>query len=458
MLSLINLSNMAATIEIGKAFEVLLPIGLILLTAKFLSIIFAKLKVPSVIGFLVAGLLIGLITLIPGETILTPYTMLGIDFLAKIGVVLIMFSTGLETNLKKIKAVGGPSVLITILGVIAPLGLGFLVAFLFRVYGGIELGFLPEGVNPIYSDIFYGTILTATSVSITVATLKELGKLDGKVGSALVAAAILDDIIGIIVLSLVVSLSGASNGAESTNVLKMIIEAAGGTLNSVTEIVVIIANMSIFFLLSIGAGWLIRRIFNWLGQVYPHHIRIPIFSFAFCFIWAWLGERYFQISDITGAFIAGLIFSATKPHDYIDHRTETTANVFFVPVFFASVAMKMYDAEFDFANGIFMAFGVTWVIVGLLSKVLGATTAAKISGFDWKDSLATGVGMMARAEVLIVAAQMGIDTGLVDPQIMPFALLLILASSFLTPFALKLIYKNKRNANCDLGEIPQQKD
>ena len=424
----------------GSPFEVLLPVALILVLAKVLGLLFEKIKVPAVLGFLCAGLLVGLLSFIPGETVITDYTRTGIDILGKFGVVLILFSAGLETDMKKMKAVGLPAVAITMAGVFLPMLFGFLLAFLFRVYGGIEADFLEPGIDSVWSDLYYGVILTATSVSITVATLKALGKLDGKVGSALVSAAIIDDVLGILLLSIVLSLSGTSSGGGDFNLLIYIVEACGVTVGGVLEIVLVLLNMLIFVFLSVGAGYLMRRLFNWLGEKYPHHIRLPILSLAFCFLWAYLAQGLFQIADITGAYIAGMILSPTKPKEYIDHRAETTMNVFFVPIFFASVALKMYDATMDFTDGLFLTFGFLYVFAGLLGKFLGAGAASLACRFSLRDSLAIGTGMMARAEVLVVTAQTGVDSSLVSPGIMPFTLLLILVSSFLTPLLLRLIY------------------
>ena len=424
----------------GSPFEVLLPVALILVLAKVLGLLFEKIKVPAVLGFLCSGLLVGLLSFIPGETVVTDYTRTGIDILGKFGVVLILFSAGLETDMKKMKAVGLPAVAITTAGVLLPMLFGFLLAFLFRVHGGIEADFLEPGVDPVWSDLYYGVILTATSVSITVATLKALGKLDGKAGSALVSAAIIDDVLGIVLLSIVLSLSGTSSGGGDFNLLIYIVKACGSTVSGALEIVLVLLNMAIFVLLSLGAGYLMRRLFNWLGEKYPHHIRLPILSLAFCFLWAYLSQGLFQIADITGAYIAGMILSPTKPKEYIDHRAETTMNVFFVPIFFASVALKMYDATMDFSDGLFLTFGFLYVFAGLLGKFLGAGAASLACRFSLKDSLAIGTGMIARAEVLVVTAQTGVDSRLVSPGIMPFTLLLILVSSFLTPLLLRLIY------------------
>lgn len=430
----------------GQPYLVLLPIGFILLLGKALSLLMAKLKVPEVVGYLLAGLLLGLFYFIPSEhnVILNSSNVAGIDFLAKIGVVLLLFSAGVETDLKTITTQGKACAVITLLGVLMPLLFGFLCAFLFRVVGHMDASFYQtlegKGINPFFSDLYYGIILTATSVSITVAALKELGKLEGPVGTALVSSAILDDVIGIVLLSVVLSLSG---GKESASF--WVIPTGEGPLSILWLILIMIA----FFALSIGLGWLLHRLFDWMGNRYPHHRRIPMFSLALCFLWAFLAE-VFHIADITGAYIAGLILSNTSAAKYIDHRADTTANILFAPVFFASVALKMYQAfGFDGSgngissfDGMFLVFGFVWVAIGLLGKILGAGSGALISGFCLRDSSAIGIGMMARAEVLIVTAQVGADNGLVDSSIIAFTLGLILLSSFLAPILLRLHYRN----------------
>lgn len=396
----------------NKPFELLLPIALILCLSKVLSILCRKIKLPQVIGFLLAGLLLGLITFIPKQGVFTDYTKEGLDFLGKIGVILIMFSAGVETDIKSIKATGVAAIIITLLGVIVPSALGFLVAFLF----------FPDA--DIFSNIFYGIILSATSVSITVATLKELGKLDSKVGTSIVSAAILDDIIGVILLSLVLSLGNPSSSAESANVWKTI------------------GLMAAYFVLAFGLGILIKKFFQWMDERYPHHRRIPIFGFAVCFFYAFAAEKWFGVADITGAYIAGIIMSQTKSRDYIDRRVEIETYILFGPIFFANIGLMMYQG-FEMNDLKFLWFGLVYVFVGILGKVIGAGLGAKICRYSFKDSLSVGIGMMARAEVVIVCTQKGIDSGLVKAELMPFILLLILVTSFLTPVFLKSLNAKK---------------
>jgi Kef-type K+ transport system membrane component KefB len=418
MIVVSNIELFVNTAATGEPYQLLLPIALILLLSKSLSLVFNKIHLPQVIGALVAGLLIGCLSFIPNQTVLTDYTNEGIGDLAKIGVVLIMFSAGLETDLKKIKAVGFASVVITSLGVIVPLGLGFLMAWLF----------MPN--NSVYTNLYYGVILSATSVSITVATLKEIHRLDTPVGSAIVSAAILDDVIGIVLLSLIISLNGGDSGVKYVD-------------NAGLNVFIIILVMAAFFLMSFILGIFIRKLFDWMGKKWPHHIRIPIYSLAFCFLMAYVAEAFFNIADITGAYVAGLILSATNSSQYIDHRADTTANLLFTPIFFASIALKMFGGNLDFSNLTFVWFGVCWVLVGMAGKIIGAGSGALMCKFKFKDSLRIGIGMMARAEVLIVCAQKGIESGLVIQGIMPFTLALIIVTSFVTPILLKLMYKNE---------------
>ena len=421
--------NVLTSTTSNEPYTLLLPLALILIVAKVLAIFSAKFKLPQVVGFLLAGLLLGLIKLIPGQTVFTDYTEENINGLAKIGVVLILFNAGLETDLKQIKSVGGPAILITLLGVLVPLGLGALLGYLF----------MPSN-SPI-TNVFYGVILTATSVSVTVATLKELGKLTSKAGTCVVSAAILDDIIGIILLSLIISLDGKTSSTQYVD-------------NQALNILIMIGLMIAFFAISFLLAFPIKKLFMWLDSKWPHHRRIPIFSLGICFLFAYCAQRFFGVADITGAYIAGLILSTTKPREYLDRKTESEIGVLFAPIFFASVALSLYDLELSSINTMFIIFGLIYVVVALLGKYLGAGLGALMTKFNFKEASVIGVGMMARAEVVIVTAKTGIDAGIIpaDQPIMPFILLLIILSSLLTPIFLKLIYKDDKPDN----QLPQK--
>lgn len=399
-------------------YEVLLPIGLILLVSKGLSIFCNRLGLPRIVGLLLAGVLIGLINYIPNQTVLTASTLSGVSFIAKIGVILIMFSAGIETDMKTLKQTGLASCIITLAGVIVPLGLGFLVAAAFN--GGFS-GMTQEKA---IQNVFYGVLLTATSVSVTVATLKEMGKLNSKVGTAIVSAAILDDIIGVIILSFVIGIS--QNGESGV--------ATSGPWR-------VLAMTALFFVFVIVFGLLVQKAFKWITKRYPHSRRVPIFSFAFCFLMAYVSEKVFGVADITGAFFAGLVLSTVNSHEYIDRKVDVTTYMIFGPVFFANIGI---NTSFSGIDGNMVLFGLSLVAVGMLGKFIGCGIAAKCCGFSVRESLTTGVGMMARAEVILVTTNKGIENNIIPSTITPFILILIIVTSFVVPLLLKLINKGDK--------------
>lgn len=371
---------------------------------------------------LLTGIVLGFITLIPNQPIFNSTAMEGINFIAEIGVILIMFSAGIETDLKQIKATGVSALVITLLGVLVPILFGFGVA-----------GILPGGFGKEYliRNIFYGVILTATSVSVTVATLKELGKLNSKIGTAIVSAAILDDILGVIVLSVVVSLNQALTSASS---------------NLTIDILIVFGKTIGFFIFAIVLGIAFRYIFKMLSQKYGHHRRLPIFGIAIAFFFSYAAEEWFSIADITGAFFAGLMLSGGKDSEYIERRTDIASYMLFTPVFFAKVGLTSLSS-FSQIDSTFIIFGFLFIIAGILGKILGCGVGAKLTKNSWKDSYRCGLGMMCRAEVCLICANKGISAGIISASIQPFILCLILITSFVTPVLLKQSYKN---------EIPQE--
>ncbi len=394
-------------------YSVLLPLALIMACSKFLSKVCTKINMPQVVGLLLSGVIIGLINYIPNQEILTETSMEGIGFIAKLGVILIMFSAGLETDVKQIKSVGAPAMVITLAGVVFPMGLGFLVACIFN--GGFS-----AGRDVILNNLFYGVILTATSVSVSVATLKELGKLNSKVGTTVIAAAIIDDIIGVIVLSFVIAMKGSDGEAKSP--VKVII-------------------LTVLFFVAAGIfGNVVKQVMRKIEKRYPHHRLLPIFGISTCFFFAYASEKWFGVADITGAFAAGLFLSRNPESDYIDRRADIMSYMIFTPVFFANIGMTV---KFGSIDSSMILFGICFIIAGLVGKVAGCAGSSLICRYSGKDSLRVGVGMMARAEVALVCAQKGVENGMIDSSIMPFILMLIIISSFVTPMILRKSYQNE---------------
>lgn len=436
--------------------SLLLPLALILLLSKLLQMGCKKIKMPQVVGMLLAGIIIAFVDKIPGLNLLDDSARAGIKFLAEIGVVLIMFSAGLGTNLNSIKSSGVSAIVVTSLGVIVPMGLGFLVAGLFNGFGGTIT--LEDGltVSKTWSNLFYGVILTATSVSVTVATLKEMHRLNGKAGTIIISAAILDDIIGVIVLSVVLSLSGAGSSGENTL----------GSLMCSNDVVAVFLNVLFFFIFTIAIGVGIHYLFKYLNKKKPHTRRLPIFGLAFCFFMAFASEKFFGVADITGAYFAGLALAGIGHHinpirdvladdtsDYIERKSDVLSYMIFSPIFFANVGI---NADFSGLKATMIGFGCCYILAGLLGKVLGCGIGAKITGNHLKDSIRIGIGMMARAEVALICTNKGIDAGLVDSGMSTFIVIMIIVSSFVTPLILKLTYKNENPVKEDYNETLQE--
>lgn len=391
-------------------------LAIILIAAKLCGILARKCNVPQVVGEIIAGLLIGpLATLLlglikPGMHLVAPSNFL--SQMAEIGVILLMFSAGLGTDLKELVKTGPTAFVIACMGVAVPLALGTVMFMAFY-------GFAPFGTPAFYKAVFIGVILTATSVSITVKALAELGKLKTTIGTTIVSAAIIDDVIGIVVLTIVIGVgSGKSDTSAAAVILKSIL----------------------FFVVSVGAGYFVYKIFKKLDKRYKHTQRIPIMGLALCMFMSYAAEKYFGVADITGAFVAGVILCNIHDADYIERKMNINSYMLFGPIFFASIGIK---TDISGVTGSIMLFSLCFVAVALISKIIGCSLAAKMFKFSNKDALTVGVGMMTRGEVALIVSQKGLSVGLLDPVYFTPVILLIIFSSIMTPIVLKLLYKSE---------------
>ena len=407
--------------------------AIILLATKSLGLLMRKLGLPQVLGYILAGILIGgaIWELIPGtnftDTLFPVLPSVELKAFAEVGVILVLFMAGLETDLKELKQTGLVSLLIALGGVLLPLGLGILA-------GGLFLGF-----ENFLTCVFVGTIMTATSVGITVETLREMGKLKGKVGTTILSAAIIDDVLGIIVLSVVLSLKGT--GADSSPVL--------GAINPNGNVAISILWMLLFFALAIGVGVILSKLFTRLEAKHPKTRRQLIYSLVVCFAYAFVAEFVFGVADITGAFIAGVILSTNhKSAAYVDKRVNTNTYMIFGPIFFANIGIGMRFDQMDIK--VFL-FGLVFVAFAIIGKIVGCGAIAKATKFKFKDSVKIGVGMIARGEVALIVMSKGIDAHLIDSKYMTVVVMLVLVSSILAPILLKLLYKNEKDDSNDEG-------
>lgn len=384
--------------------EILRSIAIIIITAKGFGLIARKLKAPQVVGEIIAGLLLGpslLKWVQPSDFI---------SGVAEIGVILLMFSAGLETNLTQLKKTGAKATLIACSGVFVPLIGGALLYFCFY-------DFAPIGSEEFFRAVFIGTILTATSVSITVQALKELGKLTDEVGTTIMSAAIIDDVIGILVLTIVISFRD-----PSSKIGDVVLRTVG------------------FFILAVVVGIVLYKIMEWVDNRYPHTQRIPIIGLALALALSYIADKFFGIADITGAYVAGIILSSLKDSKYIDRKMDVNSYMIFGPVFFVSIGLQTDLKSLDMS---ILLFSVGFVLVGLLAKIIGCGLMSRLCGYKGIDTLKIGVGMMTRGEVALIVSKKGLEVGMLDSKYFTSVILLIIVSSILTPVILKLLYSTK---------------
>ncbi|MCD8287017.1 MAG: cation:proton antiporter [Clostridia bacterium] len=431
-------------------------LAIILAFTEVFGLLFHKIGLPRVLGYIVAGILIGpaifgdfcgycligfensgytaLLELPVSAEDITGFNVSNaLDIFSKIGVLLLMFSTGLETDIKQMRKTGGTALLVALVGVIVPFALGIVISLPF---GNIGLGF--ETPANLYRCIFVGTILTATSVAITVSVLKELGKINTKLGTTIVSAAIIDDVIGIVLLSIVTGIAQASTEQEYDNKF----DAFKGTIYG--TIIMIVA----FFVFAIAAGWVLSKGFKWLDRRWPNHHRIPVFSIAVCFAYAWIADEIFGVADITGAFLAGIVLSTDhRASQYTDKKVDVNTYTLFAPVFFANIGIS--NITFAGLDPSILLWAFLAVIMGLIGKVVGCGAVFKGFKYNWRESAIGGVGMMARGEVALIITSTVTSSALgeyaLPSEFMIMTVLLILFSSILTPILLKVCYKGDKS-------------
>lgn len=384
-------------------YSYLISIALILLSTKVLGLFSKVVRLPQVVGALLAGIILG-----PACLGIVHSTEM-LSNLSEIGVIVLMFAAGLETDIDELKRSGKASFLIALIGVLVPLAGGAAVAYFFND---------STDSNVMLQNIFIGIILTATSVSITVETLKEMGKLSTRAGNAILGAAIIDDILGIIALTVVISMAD-----ESVNIGIVLLKILGF--------------FAFTFVAAVGYHYAFKK---WTDNSAVKLRRYVVISFVFCLVLAYCAEVFFGVADITGAFFAGLALSGTKKSEYISKRFDTLSYLLLSPIFFAGIGLKV---ELPKMNGEIVLFTVLLCVVAALTKVVGCGLGAKICKYTSKESLQIGVGMISRGEVALIVANKGEAVGLMSDKFFAPVIITVVFTTVVTPVLLKLVFKDK---------------
>lgn len=388
-------------------YKFLLDLALILLSTKLLGLVSRRFNMPQVVGALLAGLILG-----PALFNIIKETNFIIS-LSEVGVIVLMFTAGLESDINELKKTGKSSFIIAMIGVIVPLIGGYLIAVLYNKPGVIESN---VSASILLQNIFIGVILTATSVSISVETLKELGKLNTNVGNAILGAAVIDDILGIIVLTIITSLADKS-----------------------VNIAIVLLKILLFFVFSAVVGIIFFKLFKMMTDKYQRDMRrFVILAFVFCLLMAYVSEEFFGVADITGAYIAGLILSSSKHQKYLSKRFDTVLYVLLAPVFFASIGLKVQIPKMSYA---IIMFSVLLVIIAILTKIIGCGLGAKMCSFTNKESIQIGCGMISRGEVALIVASKGATLGLMSSTLFGPVIIVVVITTIISPILLKLAFQ-----------------
>lgn len=389
------------------SYKFLLDIAIILLSTKILGLITKRFNMPQVVGALIAGLVLGPAFL--GVITETDF----IANIAELGVIFLMYNAGLGTDIQDLKKSGKAAFVIALAGVIVPFIGGFAVASIFNP--GIDK-------KTLIQNAFIGVVLTATSVSITVETMSELGKLHTRSGNAILGAAVIDDLLGIIALTIIMSFSD-----QDANILLQIVKIIG-------------------FLAFSAAVYFITKKF--ITPFIDKHDglarRYLIFELSVCLLMSYAAEKLFGVSDITGAFIAGLMFSNSNKRTYALAKMEPLSYLFFSPIFFASVGLKV---QIDGIDASFFIITLSLCIVATVTKFIGCGFGAKIMGYTNRQCKKIGVGMMSRGEVALIVVSKGVSVGLALQKFYAPLIITVVFSAIVAPVLLKIIYRRQAAYN-----------
>lgn len=372
--------------------ETLIMIAMMLAMAKLLGWVFEKLGQPVVLGQILGGLMIGLF--VESNEIIREFS--------NLGVLLLLFLAGIESDLTEFKRVGKPSISVAGVGVVFAFIFGFLVAYPFVEF---------------HEALLYGAIMTPTSVSITVRVLMELRKLRSTEGTTILAAAVVDDVLGILVLTVIISLL-REGSIDYMTILEILVEVSGF--------------LAVF--LYFGPV-LAEKAFKRISRIdLPEST--TTFAIIFLIIFAYMAE-HLNLASILGAYLVGLTIGQTSYRKQVENHMSILGYSIFIPLFFVEVGMRIEVSYILHAS----FFAILYTLAAIISKILGCGTGAYLAGFDLKSSLRIGIGMIPRLGVELAMLTIALSSGVIGPEALTIAISMVFATTILTPPLLKWVYK-----------------
>lgn len=415
------------------SLQILLFFALLIVLAKSFGDLAARFGFPVVLGELMVGLILGP-TFIDVFSIFSSGgperagdpTLPGVaKVLANLGAVVLMFLAGLETDIPMMKKAVGPAFWSACGGVILPLAGGAMVG---RAMG---LGWAEA--------IFIGTILTATSVSITAQTLMNMNELRSRAGSTILGAAVIDDVLGLIILSFVTASQAGTHAGAS--------HEAGGIL-------LVLVRVTGFLVLGLLLGpALVRAVFKRASRLQgPHSLTAIAFALSMCF--AFLAEYLGGMAAITGAYLAGFLIASHAHDEEVIRDVRSLTHTFFAPIFLVSIGLAINARSAASAIGFFLVI----LAVAIVGKVVGCGLGAWASGFGGRESLVVGVGMVPRGEVGLITASLGWTAGIISGPVYSLMVVLVLVTTLITPVMLRMVYPWETPVPSSMPEIEPEAD
>jgi Kef-type K+ transport system membrane component KefB len=444
--------------DMSHLLQLLLILAIILAVAKWAGSLSMRWGQPAVFGKILVGLILGPTVLnilgwpifLPVETTVDGTLALPVfatvKDIAEIGVILLMFLAGLETELGRMMKVGKAAFLAATGGVVLPLILGSAAAFIF-----IEMGLK----FTVYEAIFIGTILTATSVSISAQTLMELNALKSKEGMTILGAAVIDDVMGIVLLSIVIAFrpTGAGVSGAPTHALDWVMSwlsaiPALAPYEGILRVFVLIILMALFVAM---ANYGFRYAKRYIAHMGAQPVTAGLVAAAVVtgFMYAWMAEFIGNLAAITGAYIAGVLIGQTQMKEQVEHELRTLTYGIFVSVFFISIGLEA-NARTVFSplahlrtmttqEWLLITFALLIIVIAVYTKAWGCMFGAMAAGFTRTESWRVGVGMISRGEVGLIVASVGLSSGIIGIEVFSMMILMVLVSTLVTPVWLKRV-------------------
>jgi Kef-type K+ transport system membrane component KefB len=397
--------------------QFLIVLAVIVTAAKLGGYFSVRLGQPAVAGEVLAGLVLGptVLNFLHWDVFTDIHLEETFTFLAELGALMLLFIAGLELHFSDLRKSGAAAVFAGILGFLFPLGLGYWAAIL--------MNFDPQ------HGLFIGLLLSPTSVSISAQTLMELKVLRSRVGASLLGAAVIDDTLVVLGISIFLAVLGGT-GAEE--------------LSAGSGILLLMGRMLLYLAIAIYVGWkIIPRMVHWAERL-PISEGVTTFAFTVMIFYAWSAEYFGGLATIIGAFLAGLFFARTPVKAKIRQGFSAIAYSLFVPIFFVDVGLQANFRTLDYEAVIFLA---VLLFTAIISKVIGSGLGGLLGKLSAKESLQLGLSMVPRGEVVLIVATVGITEGFINQTELSVTVALVVLTTLITPPVLRILFRSSNQSD-----------